>query len=102
MFIRQHIYIILDVLRFFQVSREFRINRYSTTVKAMGPVEQAITSVLHDRLRPIYLKVINESFMHNVPKDSETHFKVLVVSEKFDELPLIKVSKENDINNYIN
>jgi hypothetical protein len=29
--------------------------------------------------------------MHNVPPGSETHFKVVVVSDKFDNLPLIKV-----------
>lgn len=30
--------------------------------------------------------------MHNVPPDSESHFKVLVVSTKFEGLTLIKVS----------
>lgn len=33
--------------------------------------------------------------MHNVPKNSETHFKVVVVSEKFDKQPLIKASITN-------
>ena len=28
--------------------------------------------------------------MHNVPRGSETHFKVVVVSDKFVSLPLIK------------
>ena len=27
--------------------------------------------------------------MHNVPKDSETHFKVVIVSEQFEGIPLI-------------
>ncbi|MBL4762253.1 MAG: BolA/IbaG family iron-sulfur metabolism protein [Gammaproteobacteria bacterium] len=31
-----------------------------------------------------YLEVVNESFMHNVPKDSESHFKVTLVSKDFD------------------
>ena len=35
-------------------------------------------------LRPRHLEVVNESHMHSVPKNSETHFKVLVVSEAFD------------------
>ena len=30
--------------------------------------------------------------MHNVPRHSETHFKVVVVSERFNGLPLVKVS----------
>ncbi|ELU17016.1 hypothetical protein CAPTEDRAFT_118429, partial [Capitella teleta] len=32
---------------------------------------------------PLHLEVINESYMHNVPKGSETHFKVIVVSDAF-------------------
>ena len=27
--------------------------------------------------------MVNESYMHNVPRGSETHFKVMVVSEAF-------------------
>ena len=29
------------------------------------------------------LEVINESFMHNVPPGSESHFKVVVISDEF-------------------
>lgn len=32
--------------------------------------------------------------MHNVPKNSETHFKVLIVSEKFEGKPLLKRHRE--------
>jgi BolA protein len=38
---------------------------------------------LHINLQPDYLKVINESYMHNVPPGSESHFKVIVVSGAF-------------------
>lgn len=62
-----------------------------STVVAVGPVEEAIIATLKENLQPVHLEVVNESYMHNVPKGSETHFKVLVVSDKFDELPLIKV-----------
>ena len=31
-----------------------------------------------------------QSYMHNVPRGSETHFKVVLVSEAFDGLSLIK------------
>lgn len=44
-----------------------------------GPISTAITESIRDNLQPIHLEVINESYMHNVPKGSETHFKVLVV-----------------------
>lgn len=56
-----------------------------------NPVEQSIRTKLTANLNPKHLDIINESFMHNVPAGSETHFKVVVVSDKFDGLPLIKV-----------
>ncbi len=40
-------------------------------------------------LTPAHLEVINESHRHNVPPDAETHFKVIIVSTQFDELPLL-------------
>jgi BolA protein len=46
-------------------------------------VEETIRNKLRDRLQPSHLEVVNESHMHSVPKGSETHFKVLVVSEAF-------------------
>lgn len=55
-----------------------------------GPIQVAIHQALTTHLNPIHLEVKNESYMHSVPKDSETHFKVLVVSSKFDGLTLIK------------
>lgn len=62
-----------------------------------GPIEQAIANALTEKLQPIHLDVVNESYMHNVPKGAETHFKVLVVSAKFESLPLIKVLQSNGI-----
>ncbi|MFP6731422.1 MAG: BolA/IbaG family iron-sulfur metabolism protein [Alphaproteobacteria bacterium] len=32
---------------------------------------------------PAHLEVINESHMHNVPPGSESHFKLVIVSENF-------------------
>ena len=34
-------------------------------------------------LQPQFLEVINESHKHNVPKGSESHFKVIIVSKEF-------------------
>jgi len=42
-------------------------------------IKEKITNALH----PEYLEVANESHMHNVPPDSESHFKVTVVTTKF-------------------
>ncbi|XP_042886621.1 bolA-like protein DDB_G0274169 isoform X2 [Penaeus japonicus] len=54
------------------------------------PVESAIKKKLVEAFQPVHLMVVNESFMHNVPPGSETHFKVLVVSPTFENVPLIK------------
>jgi len=55
-----------------------------------GTISQIITRKLTDVFKPKYLNVINESYMHNVPRDSETHFKVIVVSDLFADKPLLQ------------
>jgi len=55
-----------------------------------GPVQSTIQDKIKSSLQPVYLDVINESYMHNVPKGSESHFKVTVVSDAFEGKPLIK------------
>ncbi|MEH6346669.1 MAG: BolA/IbaG family iron-sulfur metabolism protein [Bermanella sp.] len=37
-----------------------------------------------------HLEVENESHMHNVPSGSESHFKVVLVSEDFNDLNIVK------------
>ncbi|KAM7363352.1 bolA-like protein isoform 2-T2 [Cochliomyia hominivorax] len=64
--------------------------KFSTMAENRGPVAEAITVAITKNLQPVHLEVINESYMHNVPKGAETHFKVLIVSDKFEDLPLIK------------
>ncbi len=46
-------------------------------------IQQQITQKLTEQLSPSVLKVINESAGHNVPKGSETHFKIIVISDQF-------------------
>ena len=53
-------------------------------------IQQQIEHKLKDALTPEYLEVINESGMHNVPKGSESHFKVIIVSEYFNDLRLLQ------------
>ncbi|KAI9915210.1 hypothetical protein PsorP6_008661 [Peronosclerospora sorghi] len=55
-----------------------------------GPVARRIHKKLVAAFAPLHLEVINESHMHNVPKGSETHFKVVVVTDQFDGKPLIE------------
>ena len=54
------------------------------------PVQQAIKTKLNQQLQPQYLLVENESHMHSVPPNSETHFKVTIVASQFDELSMVK------------
>tara|TARA_R110000772_G_scaffold267933_1_gene393165 strand:+ start:12364 stop:12696 length:333 start_codon:yes stop_codon:yes gene_type:complete len=53
-------------------------------------VQQSIERKLTESLTPDHLEVINESHMHSVPPGSESHFKVIVVSPRFDGLNRIK------------
>ncbi|WP_341266083.1 transcriptional regulator BolA [Morganella morganii] len=46
-------------------------------------MQQRIEEKLNHTLAPHYIDVVNESGQHNVPAGSETHFKVVVVSETF-------------------
>lgn len=54
------------------------------------PVELSIRTKLTQAFEPEHLEVHNESHMHAVPPGSESHFKVLVVSTRFDGLSLIQ------------
>ena len=53
-------------------------------------IASVIENKLKDAFSPIHLEVLNESFKHNVPEGSESHFKVTIVSENFEGLRLIK------------
>ncbi|MCX2981911.1 BolA/IbaG family iron-sulfur metabolism protein [Halieaceae bacterium IMCC14734] len=46
-------------------------------------IQQTIETKLADELAPLWLEVVNESDQHSVPANSETHFKLVVVTEAF-------------------
>jgi len=46
-------------------------------------IEDDIIEKLQTTLKPSHLEVINESDNHNVPPGSESHFKVVAVSDEF-------------------
>jgi BolA protein len=52
-------------------------------------LHDSIAVKLTEGLQPVHLEVDNESEHHNVPKGSETHFKVLIVSQAFDRVSLV-------------
>lgn len=47
-------------------------------------VQQQLEDSLRAVLAPSYIEVVNESHQHSVPADSETHFRVVIVSTQFD------------------
>lgn len=47
---------------------------------AAGPIATRIREKLTEAFIPQHLDVLNESYMHNVPKGAETHFKVRLMS----------------------
>lgn len=53
-------------------------------------VRDEILMKLETALQPLYLEVENESHGHNVPPNSETHFKVVCASTAFEGLTRVK------------
>lgn len=53
-------------------------------------IEQKIHEKLTCQFSPSFLEVFNESFRHAVPKDSETHFKIVIVSNAFQGAKLVE------------
>lgn len=51
--------------------------------------QERIADKLHSLLAPMHLEVIDESQMHSVPEGAESHFKVVVVSERFGDHKLV-------------
>ena len=52
-------------------------------------VKQEIETKLVKSFNLDYFEVVNESHFHNVPEDSETHFKVVLISPQFEGLRLV-------------
>lgn len=62
---------------------------YLSTI-TMKPIEKIIRDKITQTFDPFYYDVINESYKHNVSKDSESHFKIIIVSNKFNNNNLIQ------------
>lgn len=61
----------------------------SSACEMENPVQNQIENKLRAVIKPSHLEVVNESHKHNVPRGSETHFKVIIVADAFDGMPLI-------------
>jgi stress-induced morphogen len=49
-------------------------------------LENTIRKKIEEAFRPSFLEIENESQKHHRPPGSETHFRVVIVSEKFEGL----------------
>ena len=56
----------------------------------MGVVQEALENKIIEQIQPVFLDIINESPNHSVPEGSESHFRVIIVSEKFKDLSTVK------------
>jgi len=62
-------------------------------------MQAVIESKLADGIKALHLDVENESHNHNVPAGSESHFKVVIVSDEFDGKALL--ARHRMINNIL-
>ena len=53
-------------------------------------IHKAIIEDLNMAFSVEHLYLENESFMHNVPPNSESHFKLVIVSNDFSDLSRVK------------
>ena len=51
----------------------------------MNEVKNRIQTKLSEHFNPLHLDVTNESHMHSVPQGSESHFKVVLVTDAFSD-----------------
>ncbi|HQQ64044.1 MAG TPA: BolA/IbaG family iron-sulfur metabolism protein [Pseudomonadales bacterium] len=48
--------------------------------------QAAIDQIVRDAFSPHHCELVNESYMHSVPAGSESHFKLVLVSDLFEGL----------------
>lgn len=51
--------------------------------------QATIQHLLTEAFPPLHLEVIDESRMHSVPEGSQSHFKILLVSDRFQGMKAI-------------
>ncbi|MCB1773841.1 MAG: BolA/IbaG family iron-sulfur metabolism protein [Gammaproteobacteria bacterium] len=53
-------------------------------------MQDTIAQRLREQFAPMHLEVDDESHMHSVPAGSESHFRVVLVSDSFAGKPLLQ------------
>lgn len=62
------------------------LDSFEVTLQVQKIIENKLTAAF----TPDFLQVLNESHMHAVPVDSETHFKLVIVSGSFEGMRAVK------------
>ena len=73
--------------------RDFKgLCRYNsaTLIKGFSMIKEHIITKLNAAFSVSFLQVENESHKHSVPENSETHFKVVLVTDDFKGLNKVK------------
>lgn len=52
-------------------------------------IQNELEAIIGKAFLPEHVELVNESYMHSVPAGSESHFKLVLVSEKFSGLRLV-------------
>jgi BolA protein len=76
-----------------KITPSIALRRVQPYIRRMA-VQHTIETKIRDTLAPVHLEVVNESHRHSVPPNSETHFKLVVVSEAFTGAPLVQRHRE--------
>lgn len=62
-------------------------------------VQKQIRQKIEAEFAPTHMELENESHMHSVPENSETHFRLILVSEKFSGIS--RVQRQRMVNEVI-
>ena len=60
----------------------------------VGPIQKNLEQKLKEAYSPSEFELLNESHQHSVPENSETHFKLFMVSERFEGLSRVARQRE--------
>ncbi len=86
-----HSMFLLSIVMTRELSRRFpqSVPREEKGLDAMV-LQQKIIDKMEKRFQPKHLEVINESYMHAVPRNAETHFKMILVADEFEGKSLLQ------------
>lgn len=58
-------------------------------------METRLRDKIQNLFQPVFFELENESHSHSVPKNSETHFRAVIVSEKFQGQA--RIARQRDV-----